>query len=444
MLKPQRIEIIRALAQPATCADVAKLLDQSPQRVNYHVKRLVEHGLVRQIAERTVRNLREVIYQAAGRSYWLSPGLVGHIGGRRPSDAISLGHLLDLAEEVQQDVAGIDLAHPDLPSLGISGEIRIRPDQRGEFLTELQSALQALFTKYGGSDGDSFKLAVACYPRIMTEPLIVTVRTTASPTEAFQAITSPEAVAEWLAEKAEIELPHRYTFWGPSVPEGDAPHQELVATTDSSLSFRWLLDGEQTTTDIAVGVENGETRVTVTQSHFDFNDIITGASIRGVLQTFWTLSLANLVDYLEGRPLTPRGDFTSTDLSVDVDILAPPAEVYDSLVNSEKVSARFGFLVEIEPRVGGRFAMGGIEDNPHPAIIVDLVPGERVGINWGPGGINTWQLDGSEGKTHLTLVSSGFDQNNPPFPAWLGMLAAVAELRRYHEIDNWTPTAVAA
>lgn len=278
----------------------------------------------------------------------------------------------------------------------------------------------------------------------MTEPLIVTVRTTASPTEAFRAIASTEAVSEWLAEEADIELPHRFTFWGPSIPEGDAPHQELIAATDSSVVFHWLLDGEQTTTGIAVGVENDETRVTVTQSHFDFNDIITGASIRGVLQTFWALSLANLVDYLEGRPLTPRGDFTSPDLTANVDIIASPAEVYDSLVDSEKVSAWFGTPVEIEPEVGGRFAMGGIENNPHPAIIVDLIPENRVSINWGPGGISTWELDGSDGKTRLTLVSSGFDQNNPPYPAWLGMLAGLAELRRYHEIDNWTPTAVAA
>ncbi|WP_063036238.1 winged helix-turn-helix domain-containing protein [Nocardia grenadensis] len=164
LLKPRRIEIVRALAEPATCADVARLLEQSPQRVNYHVKRLVEHGLVRQIAERTVRNLREGVYQAAGRSYWLSPRLVGHIGTRRSSDAMSLGHLLDLTEEVQRDVADIDLTHPDLPSLGISGQIALHPDQRAEFLTDLQAALQRLFTKYGGSDGESFKLAVACYP----------------------------------------------------------------------------------------------------------------------------------------------------------------------------------------------------------------------------------------------------------------------------------------
>jgi DNA-binding transcriptional ArsR family regulator len=164
LLKPQRIDIVRSLADPATCTEVARQLDQSPQRVNYHVKRLTELGLVRQIAERKVRNLYEGIYQASARSYWLSPKLVGQIGARRSSDVMSLGHLLDLTEEVQRDVAAIDQLHADLPSLGISGQIRIPSHDRSAFLADLQSMLQGLFAKYGGSEGDSFKLAVTCYP----------------------------------------------------------------------------------------------------------------------------------------------------------------------------------------------------------------------------------------------------------------------------------------
>jgi hypothetical protein len=54
---------------------------------------------------------------------------------------------------------------PDLPSIGISGEIRVRPDQRQQFLGDLRTALQDLFTRYGGAEGDAFKLAVACYPK---------------------------------------------------------------------------------------------------------------------------------------------------------------------------------------------------------------------------------------------------------------------------------------
>jgi DNA-binding transcriptional ArsR family regulator len=165
LLKPQRIEVLRQLAEPRSCTEVAGRLEQTPQRVYYHVKRLVEAGLVTQVSERRVRGIHEGIYQASARSYWLSPRLVGRIGGRRARDEASLGYLLDLMEEVQADVAGLDRAAPELPSIGVSGEIRVPRELRQEFLDDLKAALQGLFTRYGGAAGDAFKLAVACYPK---------------------------------------------------------------------------------------------------------------------------------------------------------------------------------------------------------------------------------------------------------------------------------------
>jgi hypothetical protein len=68
-------------------------------------QRLLEPGLVRQVAERGVRGIHEGAYQATGRSYWLSPpSLVGRIGLPPSRDRLSLGHLADLMENVQADV----------------------------------------------------------------------------------------------------------------------------------------------------------------------------------------------------------------------------------------------------------------------------------------------------------------------------------------------------
>src|SRR4051794_24649778 len=164
LLKPQRIEVLRKLAEPRSCTEVAAELDQTPQRVYYHVKRLLDAGLVSQVSERRVRGIHEGIYQATARSYWLSPHLVGRIGLRQTRDRLSLGYLLDLVEDVQADLAALDLSRPDLPSIGVSGDIRVPPERRAAFLGELQHLLQDLFTRYGGADGDAFRLAVACYP----------------------------------------------------------------------------------------------------------------------------------------------------------------------------------------------------------------------------------------------------------------------------------------
>lgn len=170
LLKPQRIEVLRLLAEPRSCTEVALLLDQTPQRVYYHVKRLVDADLVTLVSERKVRGIHEGVYRASAHSYWLSPRLVGRVGQRASRDKLSLGHLLDLMEEVQADVAALDETAggeeaPHLPSLGVSGEIRVRPERRQEFLDDLKNTLQDLFTRYGGTEGDAFKLAVACYPQ---------------------------------------------------------------------------------------------------------------------------------------------------------------------------------------------------------------------------------------------------------------------------------------
>ena len=165
LLKPQRIEVLRQLAEPRSCTEVAVELQQTPQRVYYHVKRLVDVGLVDQVSERKVRGIHEGIYQASARSYWVSPRLVGRIGLRKVQDELSLGYLLDLMEDVQADIAALDRTAPELPSIGVSGEIRVLPEHRQEFLNDLQSVLQDLFTRYGGAEGDAFKLAVACYPK---------------------------------------------------------------------------------------------------------------------------------------------------------------------------------------------------------------------------------------------------------------------------------------
>jgi DNA-binding transcriptional ArsR family regulator len=165
LLKPQRIEVLRQLAEPRSCTEVAERLDQTQQRVYYHVRKLVDAGLVTKVAERKVRGIQEGVYQASARSYWLSPRLVGRIGLRRTRDTLSLGHLLDLMEEVQADVAALDPATGEIPSLGVSGEIRVPVERRQEFLTDLQTVLQDLFTRYGGAEGDALKLAVACYPK---------------------------------------------------------------------------------------------------------------------------------------------------------------------------------------------------------------------------------------------------------------------------------------
>jgi uncharacterized protein YndB with AHSA1/START domain len=159
-----------------------------------------------------------------------------------------------------------------------------------------------------------------------------------------------------------------------------------------------------------------------------------------LLHTFWALAIANLVDHVEGREPTPKCDFTSPEMREQVLIDASPDAVYDSLMNAEKFTRWFGAHVGIEPYVGGRFAMGGFDMDPDPAKIVELEPGRKMAMRWTNGLISGWELEGSGGKTRLTLVQSGFDEQNPPYGGWTGWLGGIAELRRFHELSDWRPT----
>ncbi|MGW4155131.1 SRPBCC domain-containing protein [Micromonospora chersina] len=261
----------------------------------------------------------------------------------------------------------------------------------------------------------------------------------AAPAEAVRhALTDPAELRAWLAEHAEVELPRRYEFWGRYTPEGDAPHQRLLYADDRTLRFAWTLDGVETTTEFELTPEGDSTVLTLRQSHFSFEEAMSGSSIRGVLQTFWALAIANLNAHLEGRPLLPRTDFTSADLRGEVLIDAPVDKVWTSLTDSEQASAWFGFPIGIEPWVGGRYAMGGF-DAGYAAKVVDLTPGRALSVDWGPTGVSTWELAESDGRTKLTFVQSGFDEGNPPYAAWTGSVAGLAELRRFHEMADWQP-----
>ncbi|MFV2103711.1 SRPBCC family protein [Micromonospora sp. LOL_024] len=273
----------------------------------------------------------------------------------------------------------------------------------------------------------------------MTEPMILAVRLAAPVARVRRALTDTAELRVWLAEHAEVDLPERYEFWGRYTPEGDAPHQRLLHADDNRLRIGWLLDGVETTTQINLRPEGPDATVlSLSQTHFDFADVVNGTSIRGVLQTYWALAIANLDAHLTGRPLLPKTDFTATDFRGEMAIAAPADKVWESLTDSEQASAWFGYPIGIEPWVGGRYAMGGFESG-HAAKVVDLEPGRRISVDWGPPGVTSWELTESEGRTRLTLVQSGFDEQNPPYASWSGIVSGLAELRRFHEVSDWQP-----
>ncbi|HUG13378.1 MAG TPA: helix-turn-helix domain-containing protein [Thermomicrobiales bacterium] len=175
LLKPVRVELLKRMAEPTTCSQLASELGEVSQKLYYHVKVLERAGLVEKVSERRVGGIMEGLYQAVARSYWLSPELVGRIGGQQPArDLLSLGYVLSLAEELQRDI-GLLAAGSDeqIPSAGLMARIELRDDaERAAFLRDLQQTVQSLAERYGARDGaqpgpgssHAFRLMLACYP----------------------------------------------------------------------------------------------------------------------------------------------------------------------------------------------------------------------------------------------------------------------------------------
>jgi uncharacterized protein YndB with AHSA1/START domain len=213
----------------------------------------------------------------------------------------------------------------------------------------------------------------------------------------------------------------------------------VLHADERTIRFAWTVSGVESEVGFELAEDEDGTLVTLTHSDLPtFAEVLADmAGVRGALSTFWSLAIANLADYLAGRDPTPKCDFTSNELRASVVIDATPEQVFDSMTQPEQFCRWFGVNVGIEPYVGGRFAMGGFELDPGGATFTEFEPGRKATLRYADGMTDSWELEGSDGKTRLTVVQSGFDPANPPYPGWTGWLGGLAALRRYHELPRW-------
>src|SRR5262249_44124779 len=76
-LEPMRSRLLSELKEPASAAALATRVGLTRQKVNYHLRALEEHGLVRLAEERAWGGLRERLLVATASSYVVSPGALG-------------------------------------------------------------------------------------------------------------------------------------------------------------------------------------------------------------------------------------------------------------------------------------------------------------------------------------------------------------------------------
>jgi DNA-binding transcriptional ArsR family regulator len=171
---PVRARLLAELARPGSASTLAGRVGLTRQRVNYHLRTLEAHGLVRLVREQRRRGLTERVMQASAAAYVVSPGALGQaaVAPERVADRLSASYLVALAaravREVGDLVRGADRAGKRLATLSLDTQVSFRSAaDRAKFTRELTDAISGLVARYHDADapsGRAYRLIVMAHP----------------------------------------------------------------------------------------------------------------------------------------------------------------------------------------------------------------------------------------------------------------------------------------
>ena len=173
VLDPVRARVLATLVEPGSATTVAAAIGETRQKVNYHLRTLETHGLVRQVGERQRRGLTERMVEASARSYVVAPAVPGSPDVEPDrTDRLSSRYLIAVAARLLREVLDLtrraDAAGQPLATLAIDAEVRFgSAADRAEFTAELTQAVTALVGRYHDEStpgGRSHRLIVAAHP----------------------------------------------------------------------------------------------------------------------------------------------------------------------------------------------------------------------------------------------------------------------------------------
>ncbi len=180
LLHPLRIRILGLARTPASATEIAFSLRLPRQRVNYHVRKLADRGLLRRAGRQRKRNMVEQRYVATARSFLLIPEILGPLEAdwRAIGDTGSAAYLLALTAQVQSDVArawrAADVEGKRLSTLSLKSQFRFESqEQRADFARALRQAVIEVVARHTSVDelsggrpasGQRYRLFLGCYP----------------------------------------------------------------------------------------------------------------------------------------------------------------------------------------------------------------------------------------------------------------------------------------
>ena len=173
-LEPMRSRLLAELAVPASAAALATRVGLARQKVNYHLKALESHGLVRLAGERKWGGLTERLLVATAASYVVSPSALGPIAVNpdREVDRLSASYLIALGARMVREVGDLvrraTASGKRLATLSVDTEVRFRsPKDHAAFSHELTEAVTKLVSKYhdeSAPGGRAHRLVIVAHP----------------------------------------------------------------------------------------------------------------------------------------------------------------------------------------------------------------------------------------------------------------------------------------
>ncbi len=173
-LEPVRSRLLSELAEPASAATLAARMGIPRQKINYHLRALENHQLVRVAKKRQWGGLTERLMVASAASYIVSPGAMGPVAADpdRAVDRLSASYLLALAARVVREVKALlgraEETEKRLPTLSIDAVIRFRSAaDRAAFSKDLATAVASLAARYhdaSSPEGRAHRLVVVAHP----------------------------------------------------------------------------------------------------------------------------------------------------------------------------------------------------------------------------------------------------------------------------------------
>ena len=173
-LDPVRSRLLSELRTPASAATLAGRMGLPRQKVNYHLRTLEKHGLVRMDSKKRWGGLTERRLVASASSYVVSPGALGPAAAdpARGMDRLSASYLVALAARVVREVGQLlrksEEHNKRLATLSIDTEVRFRSaEDRAAFSSELAAAVAGLVSRYhdeSAPGGRRHRLIMGAYP----------------------------------------------------------------------------------------------------------------------------------------------------------------------------------------------------------------------------------------------------------------------------------------